>query len=313
MKAATNWMPLVAAVALTMAGCSSGGYYDDRSEAYPQAKSAEPLALPAGSELYETREAMPVPRANRPYRKLDDEFTAPRPQPSVAERDYVERRSMGDARWLTVNDPPEVVWPRIVEFGERQRLSVTDRDEVARRLTTPDGVIVVNDGLGATSEVRCELNASALDGCLNALAGYLDARGQTAMASNLSSRNAAGTAVARLVGGEGNRALLIDSDAEQAWAELSHLLERDFDQPEQQLLDQDAAGGDFEIAYLPLAERHPGMINRLFSDQTPRRARLNVVPAENGQARLTVTSVGEPALDDDGVRDLLGRLSSLLR
>jgi len=313
MKAAMNWMPLVAAVALAMAGCSSGGYYDDRSEAYSQAKSAEPLILPAGSQLYETRDAMPVPKANRPYRKVGDEFTAPRPQPSVAERDYVERRSMGDARWLAVNDPPDVVWPRVVEFGERQRLSVTDRDDMARRLTTPEGVIAVSDGLGATSEVRCEQNTSALDGCLNALAGYLNARGQTAMASNLSRREASGAAAARLVGGEGDRALLIDADAEQAWAELSHLLERDFDQPEQQLLDQDAAGGDFQIAYLPLAERHAGMIDRLFSDQTPRRARLNVVPAAEGQARLTVTSVGEPALDDAGVRDLLGRLSSLLR
>ncbi|MDI4637115.1 MULTISPECIES: outer membrane protein assembly factor BamC [Halomonadaceae] len=313
MKAATNWMPLVAAVALAMAGCSSGGYYDDRSDAYTQAKSAEPLVLPAGSQLYETREAMPVPKANRPFRKTGDEFTAPRPQPSVAERDYVERRSMGDARWLTVNDPPEAVWPRVVEFGERQRLTVTDRNDTARRLTTSDGMIAVNDGLGATSEVRCEQNTRALDGCLNALAGYLDARGQTAMASNLSRREAAGSAVARLVGGESNRALLIDADAEQAWAELSHLLERDFDQPEQQLLDQDAAGGDFQVAYLPLAERHVGMIDRLLGDQTPRRVRLSVVPAGEQQARLTVTSVGEPALDDDGVRDLLGRLSSLLR
>ena len=79
------------------------------------------------------------------------------------------------------------------------------------------------------------------------------------------------------------------------------------------LFDADAAGGDFQVAYLPLAERHAGMIDRLLGDQTPRRVRLSVVPAGERQARLTVTSVGEPALDDDGVRDLLGRLSSLLR
>ncbi|WP_136253651.1 hypothetical protein [Onishia niordana] len=313
MKAATNWMPLVAAIALAMAGCSSGGYYDDRSEAYTQAKSAEPLMLPAGSELYEAREAMPVPKANRPYRNIDDEFTAPRPQPTVAVRDYVERRSMDDARWLAVNDPPEVVWPHVVEFGERQRLTVTERDDQARRLTTPDGMIAVRDGLGDTSQVRCERNNRALDGCLDALANYLGARGQSAMASNLASREGAGASPVRLVGDEGARALLIEADPDQVWAELSHLLERDFDQPEQQLVSQDAAAGDFQVAYLPLAERHAGIIGGLFSDQTPRPARLKVVPAAEGQTRLTVAAAGEPALDDDGVRDLLGRLASLLR
>lgn len=313
MKAATNWMPLVAAVALATAGCASEGYYDDRSDAYTQAESVEPLTLPAGSELVETRDALPVPKASRPFRQIDDEFTAPRPQPAVAVRDYVERRRMGEARWLAVNDPPTEVWPRIVEFGERQRLAVTNRDDSARRLTTPEGVIAVRDGLGATSEVRCEQNARALDGCLDALAGYLNARGQTAMASNLSRREAAGAATARLVGGEGARALLIDADPEQAWAELSHLLERTFDQSEQMLLDQDAAAGDFQIAYLPLAERHAGMLEGLFGDQTPRRARLKVVPAADGQSRLTVAAAGEPALDDAGIRDLLGRLASLLR
>ncbi|WP_458525578.1 hypothetical protein [Onishia taeanensis] len=313
MKAATNWMPLVAAVALATAGCASEGYYDDRSDAYSQAESAAPLTLPADSALVETRDALPVPQANRPFRQVDDEFTAPRPQPAVAVRDYVERRRMGEARWLAVNDPPAMVWPRVVEFGERQRLAVTERDDQARRLTTSQGVIAVRDGLGATSEVRCEQNARALEGCLDALAGYLNARGQTAMASNLSRREAAGAAAARLVGSQGARALLIDADAEQAWAELSHLLERDFDQPDQALLDQDAAAGVFQVAYLPLAERHAGLLGRLFGDQTPRRARLSVAPADDGQSRLTVAAVGEPELDDAGVRDLLGRLASLLR
>ena len=313
MKAATNWMPLVAAIALAMAGCASEGYYDDRSEAYSQAESAAPLTLPAGSELYETREAMPVPKANRPFRQVEGEFTAPRPQPAVAVREYVERRQMGEARWLTVKDSPALVWSHVIEFSERQGLRVTERDDQARRLSTPEGEIVVREGLGAASEVRCEQNGRALDGCLDALAGYLGARGQTAMASNLARRDAAGAAPARLVGDRGARALLIDADPEQAWAELSYLLERDFDQPEQQLLDRDAAAGDFQVAYLPLAERHAGMLDRLFGDQTPRRARLSIAPAAEGQSRLTVAAAGEPALDDAGVRDLLGRLASLLR
>ncbi|WP_192035300.1 lipoprotein-34 [Halomonas sp. YLGW01] len=311
MRAATNWMPLVAAVALATAGCTSGGYYDDRSDAYVEAESITPLTLPADSELRDGRAAMPVPQANRPFRQRDDDFTAPRPLPAV--RDYIERRRMGEASWLVVNEPPAQVWPRIVEFGERQRLSVRERDDQARRLTTPEGVIAVREGLGATSEVRCEQDGSALDDCLDALAGYLSARGQTAMASNLSRQETVGAAAARLVGSAGERALLIDAAPDQAWAELSHLFERDFDRPEQELLDQDAGAGSFLVAYLPLAERHAGILGRLFGDQTPRRARLSVVPAAEGQARLTVESAGEPSLDDAGERDLLGRLASLLR
>lgn len=110
MNSALKWMPLAAVIALATAGCARDGFYDDRNIDYVEAQRSAPLSLPASRDEQRYRDAMPVPQATGTLRRDGERFRAPSPERlatgRAVERDFVERREVGDDRWLVVGPTP---------------------------------------------------------------------------------------------------------------------------------------------------------------------------------------------------------------
>ncbi|MFC3284608.1 lipoprotein, NlpB [Litchfieldella rifensis] len=319
MNPALKWMPLVVSIALVATGCARDGYYHDRNIDYTEAHNAAPLQLPRSSDAIRSHSLMPVPEASREFRTPDDGFVPPRPQDAgVAMQAYVERREIGAQRWLVVDAAPGEVWPRLEDFASSRGLTVTASDASRGVLTTDSGTLSVRTGLKASvSEVRCEQGGRTDDACLAALERYLSARGQSATASSLASRQAtASTNPVHLERRNDDWLLLVEADAERTWAELSDRLEASFDQQGLEMLQQqDPATLAFVVDYLPRARRAGGILSTLLSpvtDQSPARLRLTLEPA-SGQTLVRVSNESERAFTADDSREFLERVAALLR
>ncbi|MFP4138395.1 MAG: lipoprotein, NlpB [Halomonas sp.] len=321
MTSALKWLPLAALVAL--AGCArDDGYYHDRNIDYADARQAEPLVLPEGRNQERYRDAMPVPEAAGSFRAGDDGFEAPAPQALGAgrvERDFVERRVVGDDRWLVVAAAPDSVWSQLEGFARSRGLGVEASDSDRGVIETRQARLSVRQGLrSGDSEVRCDQGGRPVGACLEALEEYFASRGASASnAASLRAQGLAGEERLRLVERGDEWVVEVPLNIERTWAELDYQLERDFTVEERrELLESDPEGYDFLISYMTVTERNRNPLQVVFSaDVRQMHQQLRLVLERDGRERtlLRAENASERDFSDEDRRELLERVSSLLR
>ena len=323
MNSALKWMPLVALAALATAGCAREGFYDDRNIDYVKAQRSAPLVLPEGRNEQRYRDAMPVPEAQGSLRTGGERFRAPTPERLPAgrevERDFVERREVGNDRWLVVGADPGMVWPQLQDFARARGLQVQASDDARGMLETAQGRLSVRQGLRAgDSEVRCDQNGRPVADCLDALEQHFSARSATASAASLAGQQISREDRLRFEQlDSGEWVVRIPLDIDRVWAELSHQLEADFSvEGRRELLEQNPQQHDFLVNYMTASERERGMLQIILSPdvrQMPQEIRL--VLESSGPERTTLRAVNESErrFTEGDARELLDRVSGLLR
>ncbi|MBB3190636.1 lipoprotein-34 [Halomonas cerina] len=321
MSAALKWMPLTAVIALALAGCAREGYYDDRQADYVEAEESAPLVLPDARESRRYRDAMPVPEAAVPLQTRGDAFEAPRPQPLSAARGLeagaVERREIGEQRWLVVGAEPAAVWPELERFARLRGLEVVNRDSARGVLETDQVRLVVHPGLRpGVSEVRCEQGGRPVSRCLQALSRHLASRHVAASASSLATQPVGDYPRPRLMQQGGEWQVMVPVDIDRTWAELSHQLAADFSVAgRRELIERDAKAHTFLVDYMTLSERSTGLLGTLVSLGQESPQRIRVVLEARGPERtvLRVRPADTDELSAEDRRELLERMASLLR
>ncbi|QTP61117.1 lipoprotein, NlpB [Billgrantia antri] len=316
-------MPLVAVAALATAGCAREGFYDDRNIDYVEAQRSAPLVLPQGRNEQRYRDAMPVPEASGSLNRRDDGFEAPSPKRLVSggavERDFVERREVGNDRWLVIGADPGMVWPQLQDFARARGLQVQSSDDTRGVLQTAQGRLSVRQGLRAgDSEVRCDQNGRPVAACLDALEQHFSARSATASAASLAGQQIASEDRLRFEQlASGEWVVRIPLAIDRVWAELSHQLEADFSVENRRvLLEQNPEQHDFLVSYMTASERDRGMLQIILSPdvrQMPQEIRL--VLESDGPERTTLRAVNESErrFTEGDARELLERVSGMLR
>jgi len=321
MTPALKWLPLAALVAL--AGCArDDGYYHDRNIDYADARQAPPLVLPEGRDRERFRDAMPVPEAAGSFRPGDDGFEAPAPQALGAgrvERDFVERRAVGDDAWLVVAAAPDSVWPQLEGFARSRGLGVEASDSARGVIETRQARLSVRQGLrSGDSEVRCDQAGRPLGPCLDALEEYFAARSASASsAASLRAQGLAGEERLRLVERGDEWVVEVPLDIERTWAELDYQLKRDFTVEERrELLESDPEGYAFLISYMTVTERNRNPIEIVFSPdvrQMHQQIRLELQRQGPESTLLRAENASERGFSAEDRRELLERVASLLR
>lgn len=322
MSAALKWRPLVAVIALVLAGCAREGYYDDRQADYVEAEKSAPLVLPDARDSRRYRDAMPVPEAGAPLQARGEDFEAPRPQPLAAghrlETGTVEWREIGAQRWLVVGAEPAAVWPELERFARLRGLDIVTQDSARGVIETAQARLTVRPGLRAgESEVRCEQNGEAVALCLQALERHLASPSGAASASSLATQPVADQPRPRVVQQGGEWQVVVPVDVDRAWAELSYQLAADFAVTDRrELVERDPQAHAFLVDYLTASERRQGMLSALVTldlGDTPQRIRLVLEASGPEQAVLRAVSADDRELSVEDRRELLERVASLLR
>lgn len=323
MNSALKWMPLAAVIALATAGCAREGFYDDRNIDYVESQRSAPLVLPDSRNEQRYQDAMPVPQAAGDLVDREDGFEAPLPSRLAAgratERDYVERREVGDDRWLVVGADPGTVWPQLQDFARSRGLSVESQDPDRGVLVTAQGRLSVRQGLRAgDSEVRCEQGGRPEASCLEALEQHFSASSATASAASLRGQRLATEDRLRLAQRDsGEWVVEVPLDIDRVWAELSHQLEADFTvEGRRQLVEQDPERHDFLIEYMTASERERGFVSIVFSPdvrQSPQTIRLALEADGPERTVLRAINESERRFTEGDARELLERVAGLLR
>lgn len=318
-RSVLKWLPLAAAVAL--AGCArDSGYYHDRNVDYADARSAPALTLPESRDLQRYRDAMPVPQAVGEFRAPDGRFQAPRPQAlgagQAAEREFVERRAIGESAWLVVGTSPDSAWPRLEDFARRHGMQVLESSAERGVIETPQGRLSVRQGLRAdSSEVRCERDGQTVAACLDALAQHYAAFSTSA--SSLAAQRLADDARPSLEQRGEEWQVDIPLDIDRAWAELDHQLARDFTVEERrELLESDPDSHEFLVRYMTVTERNRSALGVVFSTdrrRTQQQIRLVLEPQGPEQSVLRAVGASERGFSAEDQRELLERVAGLLR
>lgn len=323
MNSALKWMPLVAAIALTTAGCARDGYYHDRNVDYAQAGGSAPLTLPETRDQQRYRDLMPVPQAADEFHAPDGRFRAPSPQRLAAgraiERSFVERRDIGHDGWLVVGTDPGSVWPQLEEFARSRGLGVVASDSSRGVIETQQVQLSVRQGLRAgDSEVRCDQGGSAVASCLDALETFFDARSASASASSsLAAQRLAGEDRLRIVQQGNDWQVQIPLGIDRTWAELRYQLQQDFTVEERrELLASNPTTHEFLISYMTLSERNRNPLQVIFSPdvrQMHQEIRLVLDTVGPEQTVLRAVNASERSFSAEDQRELLERVAGLLR
>ena len=323
MNSALKWLPLVAITTLATAGCAREGFYDDRNTDYVNAKRSAPLTLPESRNEQRYRDIMPVPEAQGMLRTSDKRFRAPAPSRlgsgSTVERDFVERREIGNDRWLVIGSDPGMVWPQLQEFARSHGLQVQASDDSRGVLQTAQGQLSVRQGLRAgDSEVRCEMSGRPVAACLDALEQHFTARSASASAASLAAQQISSEDRLRLEQlGSGEWVVRIPLGIDRVWAELSYQLEADFSvENSRVLLEQDPQQHEFLVEYMTLTEQKRNPLQVFFSaDVRQMTQHIRLVLESEGAEHTTLRAVNasERRFTEEDARELLERVAGLLR
>jgi len=323
MNSALKWMPLVAITALATAGCAREGFYDDRNADYINAERSAPLILPESRNEQRYRDIMPVPEAQGSLRTSDKRFRAPAPSRlgsgSTVERDFVERREIGNDRWLVIGSDPGMVWPQLQEFARSHGLQVQASDDSRGVLQTAQGQLSVRQGLRAgDSEVRCEMGSRPVAACLDALEQHFSARSASASAASLAAQQISSEDRLRLEQlGNNEWVVRIPLAIDRVWAELSYQLEADFSVENRRvLLEQDPQQHEFLVEYMTLTEQNRNPLQVFFSAdvrQMTQHIRLVLESDGAGHTTLRAVNASERRFTEEDARELLERVAGLLR
>ncbi|CAM3588903.1 outer membrane protein assembly factor BamC [Halomonas lysinitropha] len=322
MNSALKGMPLAAVIVLVMSGCARDGFYHDRNLDYDEAEESAPLELPDGRNTQRYRDAMPVPEVGDARPAENGVVEAPLPQAlspgRSRERGYVERRAIGDERWLVVGAEPATVWPELERFVRSRGLTVTASDSRRGILETEQARLSVRPALrSGDSEIRCEQGGTTQAACLTALERHFEALSLSSSASSLAVQRPDAQDRARFEQRGDNWQVVLPFEADRVWAELSHQLELAFAvEDRRELLERDPASRSFLVRYLTLSERQRGLLQSLATlnlGESTQQVRLVLEARGPEQTVLKAEPAGEEALSADDERELLERVAGLLR
>ncbi|MDI5919878.1 outer membrane protein assembly factor BamC [Halomonas sp. LR5S13] len=322
MNSALKWMPLVAVIALATAGCARDGFYHDRNLDYGEAEETAPLVLPDGRDAERYRDAMPVPEVSGTRPAEDGVVEAPLPQAlspgRSMERGYVERRAVGDERWLVVGAEPATVWPELERFVRSRGLTVTASDSRRGILETDQARLSVRPALrSGDSEIRCEQGGTTQAACLTALERHFEGVSASSSAASLAAQRPDAQNPARFEQRGDDWQVILPFAADRLWAELSHQLELDFAvEGRRELLERDPAARSFLVGYLTQSERERGLLQSLATlnlGESTRQVRLVLEARGPEETVLKAQGAGEEALSTEDQRELLERVAGLLR
>lgn len=322
MNSALKWMPLAAALALVTTGCAREGYFHDRNIDYSEARSSAPLMLPDSRDTRRYRDAMPVPQAAGDFRATGSRFSAPSPQRlatgRATERDFVERRDIGQDSWLVVGADPGAIWPQLEDFARTRGLDIVSSDSSRGVIETSQARLSVRQGLRASdSEVRCDRAGAPIAACLEGLEDFFGARSATASASSLAAQRLATEDRLQIEQQGDDWVVRIPLEIDRTWAELSYQLEQDFTVEERrELLESDPTAHDFLISYMTRTERDRNPLQIVFSpDVRQMSQQIRLVLESSGPERTVLRAVNASERDflPSDQRELLERVASLLR
>ncbi|QEM82906.1 lipoprotein, NlpB [Halomonas binhaiensis] len=321
MNSALKGLPLVALVAVTLAGCAKDGYYHDRNEDYAGAKVAAPLKLPETRDTSRYRDIMPVPEAAGQFYARESEFEAPLPQTmassSAVNAGQVALRESAAGSWLVVGAPPAAVWPELERFSQMRGLQVTNKDASRGVISTADADIELRQGLRqGSSEIRCETAGQTNTLCLTELQSHLEARSASASIASMSAQQAPGAQSMELQKRGNDWVMIMPFAIDRAWAELNFQLSNNFDmQGRRELVSADETSKSFVIDYVTESERTRGFVDSLTSLslwESTHRLNLTLTP-QGSVTVMQVSSAEDETLSADDQRELLDFVSGLLR
>ncbi|WP_110685993.1 outer membrane protein assembly factor BamC [Salinicola aestuarinus] len=324
MKPILKWMPLMLCSSVALSGCGlfQSGYYYDRNDEYRNAEMSEPLQLPDSQNAIRYQDSMPVPQADSDFMASEADPDAPRPAPLAAsgssDQPFAEMRKAGSESWLLVSAAPASVWPRLQGFVADHGVETTAIDPASGRIDTPQGSLSVRQGLrGGTSEVRCDVGASAQ--CLSAVKAYLEAGGDTDTGVSLAAQPLDQSERIKLQNRGDSWQLALALDGERAWSEILYQLQNAFDADRLTLVDQNRSAGQFYVDYRD-RDASAGSwggwanpVNWFGEDAAPAtRYRLQL----QSQADSTTVGVEDPdggQVPASASRDLLDAIAATLR
>jgi outer membrane protein assembly factor BamC len=126
-----------------VSGCGTlfgdDGYFRDRGDDYLKAQSVDLIKLPADSQGDRIGQLFVIPNISDPDAHLPKTFEVP--QPSSAERavdpvKQVKIQTLGERRWIDINNPPGEVWPGVRAFLSSNNMAVAEQDPTAGTLET---------------------------------------------------------------------------------------------------------------------------------------------------------------------------------
>ncbi|MDZ7854061.1 MAG: lipoprotein, NlpB [Halomonas sp.] len=322
MNSALKGMPLVAVIVLAMAGCARDGYYHDRNLDYDEAEESAPLVLPNARKVERYRDAMPVPEVGGARPAENGVVEAPLPQALTPggsmERGYVERRAIGDERWLVVGAEPATVWPELERFVRSRGLTVTASDSRRGILDTDQARFSVRPALrSGDSEIRCEQGGTPQGSCLTALERHFEALSMSSSASSLAVQRSETQDRARFEQRGDDWQVVLPFEADRLWSEFSHQLELAFAvEGRRELLQRDPASRSFLVSYLTRSERQRGLLRSLATlnlGDSPQQVRLVLEAYGPEETVLKALSADEEPLSTEDQRELLERVAGLLR
>lgn len=130
---------LMVVAALALSGCGLFGWETyDRREAYLEAESIEPVEVPEGLDQPRFRDALVIPEVRDPRQiagqKMD--LGLPEALSTTYGVDQIVIKKLDDDRWVFVDSPPAMVWPKIRGFLSANRIPLDYADPARGEMQT---------------------------------------------------------------------------------------------------------------------------------------------------------------------------------
>ncbi len=134
-------LTVLAVAVSSVTGCSwltgEDGYFRDRSSDYLKSRQVAPLKLPAGVQVRDSEEMLPIPY-NVPLDPSQGVFELPRPRSMAiaAERSDFSMQRSGEQRWLVAQRSSADVLPLVRQFIAENGMQVVEERAEAGELLT---------------------------------------------------------------------------------------------------------------------------------------------------------------------------------
>jgi len=130
---------LAVAVSFVLSGCGLLGWEThDRREAYLEAGSIEPVKIPEGLDRPDFQDALVIPEA-RDLRQIAGQrldLGLPEALSTSYGVDQIVIKKLDDERWVFVDSPPAMVWPKVRAFFSSNRIPLDYADPARGEMQT---------------------------------------------------------------------------------------------------------------------------------------------------------------------------------
>ena len=148
---------ICAALSVLLAACSADSVIPDRRPDYRSSASANPLEVPPDLTSSTIDDTLVVPELNpsdsanlSDYERERQGLQLTSSETVLVARDDMRIERDGERRWLVINAPADVIWPRVKEFWtsngfpltrDDPRIGIMETDWLENRADIPDGPV----------------------------------------------------------------------------------------------------------------------------------------------------------------------------